>query len=209
MGRAEVQRFRSKIECRGANNCWLWTGSTDREGYGRFNIKDSETGKNRSVGAHRLAYMLRFPKIQLTHGQLVCHSCDNKPCVNPRHLFTGTHKQNMADRNMKGRQAKGERNGSSKLSESAVRWIRILAAIGKTHREIALEMRISRSAVSDIISRKRWAHVDDGFDLGLLAGIKIPHEMAQAQVRASTDLCPLLGVLVSLRPSLNVSPSMY
>lgn len=89
----DASRFWSKVDKAAA--CWQWQGSKFTTGYGAFSIG----GKNRA--AHRVAY-------ELTHGAIegglhICHSCDNRLCVNPLHLFSGTRSDNMRDMVSKGR----------------------------------------------------------------------------------------------------------
>lgn len=130
----------------GPDACWEWTGGRSH-GYGII------TRKGMTVHAHRASYESRHGKI--AGGLFVCHSCDNRACINPSHLFLGTHDQNMADMKAKGRQPKmhGQRNGSAKLSPAQVR--EILSAQG-FHREIAKAFGVSASTVSLIKSGKRW-----------------------------------------------------
>ena len=78
------------------NNCWEWIGNKDKDGYGRLSL-------NKIIRAHRYSWELYFGKIP---GDLIiCHRCDNPPCVNPDHLFIGTHLDNARDREKKGRGA--------------------------------------------------------------------------------------------------------
>jgi hypothetical protein len=79
--------------------CWLWSRTTVKGGYGRVRY-----GK-KSVVAHRVAWELTNGPVP--DGMLVCHACDNPACINPAHLFLGTHKTNAEDRDRKGRQARG------------------------------------------------------------------------------------------------------
>jgi len=89
-------------------------------------------------------------------GLLVCHHCDNRLCIEPDHLFIGTHGDNQTDKTVKGRQTRGETNGASKLTTAQV-WV-IRAAQG-SQQTIAARFSISRSLVGLIRARKIWAHV--------------------------------------------------
>lgn len=90
---------------------------------------------------------------------MVLHSCDNRACVNPDHLFLGTHGDNMRDRNAKDRQAKGEGHGRSKLDESLVRKIRALHASGLGHKRIAKIIGVNASTVARALKGLTWKHV--------------------------------------------------
>lgn len=136
--------------------CWLWTGAqcgsgaTNRHGYGQtwFNGRLCKT--------HRLAY-------ELTHGAIsrglhVLHRCDNPPCINPEHLYLGTHQQNMRDRDARHRRtpARGERHGRAKLTEQDVTEIRRLLQSGHTQTSIAPKFGVSQRTISFIERGEHW-----------------------------------------------------
>jgi len=134
------------------NGCWTWKGYKRPNGYG-----EAYFGRNPNrerVLAHRLAY-------EVMHGDpgslCVCHKCDTPSCVNPDHLFLGTKAENSADRNAKGRQARGERNGPAKLTETQVRAIR---ADARGCRKLAREFGVDAGTIMSIRRRKTWAHVE-------------------------------------------------
>jgi len=103
---------------------------------------------------HRLAYMVWNGV--LTNKDHVLHSCDNTCCINPRHLSRGTHQENMADRNTKGRQARGESSGHAKLTEKDVSFIRSSSLRNK---ELSQMFGVHNSTISRIRSHDKWKHV--------------------------------------------------
>ncbi len=112
-------RLWSRIDVRGPDECWPWTGAPNANGYGVVHIY-GRGGWNEM--AHRLVYRARVGPIPPGHG--VLHRCDNPPCCNPAHLFTGTQAVNIADAVEKGRIAIGERHSQAKLTDEQVLWIR-------------------------------------------------------------------------------------
>lgn len=146
------KRFRTKFVEGAPDECWEWQGTRDAVGgYGMIRTK---TG---SLGAHRLAYQLAYGPI--LPGLAVCHSCDNRLCVNPNHLFLGTAGDNMRDRTAKGRAAKGEQNGRAKLTAPQVRAIRELHAAGASLNSLAKRFGVGRPTITGIVRGTKWVHV--------------------------------------------------
>jgi len=92
----------------------------------------------------------------------VCHTCDNRKCVNPAHCFLGTHQDNMDDMVTKNRQNKGEAHGRAKLTENEVAAIRGLYAYSRyfSLRKLGELFEVSHATISYIINNKIWAHVN-------------------------------------------------
>lgn len=130
--------------------CWIWTAGRNALGYGSFKF-----GPRRGQLAHRVSW-------ELAHGapgQLhVLHRCDNPPCVNPAHLFLGTHQDNMDDMYAKGRRvpARGERNRHAKLTVEQVQEIRDRYAGGEIQISLAKAFGVSQPAISQIVRRAHW-----------------------------------------------------
>jgi len=139
-------------ECSEFFDCWEWTGYKDELGRGQFHV-----WKEKTYRVHRFMYELVNGKIP--DGMCVCHECDNPSCVNPDHLFLGTHQDNMMDMNSKGRHAKGEQVKSSKLTDDDVIEIRKLYSLGYLQGYIAGRFGISAGNVSEIVNNILWRHI--------------------------------------------------
>lgn len=143
--------------------CWDWTAGLFSNGYGQFRKG------NLKLKAHRVAYMITFGSIP--SGKLVCHHCDNKRCVNPSHLFIGTHKDNAQDREKKGRhphkgvQRFGVKNSAAKIDPTIVKFIRRCVRSGNsyliTQRVVIAyyDVKISKSQIANIVHRRSWSNV--------------------------------------------------
>lgn len=148
--RAASERFWSKVDQQGMDDCWLWTAGCFSDGYGAFWID------NRTVKAHRIALLLATDSWDQC--LLTCHSCDNPRCCNPRHLFSGTEGDNQRDMRRKGRgfTPHGSGHPLSKLTDDDIHQIR---ASTETHAAIAHQFNINQPLVTRIKKRTRWAHV--------------------------------------------------
>lgn len=147
-----VDKFWEKVAKRGVDECWLWQAAVNRCGYGRLH----------NELAHRVSWRLHNGDIP--EGLGVLHRCDTPGCVNPNHLFLGTHLDNMRDALAKGRLVKvvgpklsGETHPRARLSQVQIDSIRGL--LGKaTQAEIGRRFGICQSHVSKIATGDRWTH---------------------------------------------------
>jgi len=149
-------RFWTKVEQCAPDACWPWKGKCKRNGYGQITADpEGNMPRGRKLYAHRVAYELAFGPIPL--GLHVLHRCDNPRCVNPGHLFLGTHRDNMADMIAKRRHAHGERQPTRKLNRNQVRAIRWLASHDPGRQiELAREFDVSGSTITHILMKKTW-----------------------------------------------------
>lgn len=141
------ERFEQKIMFEPMTGCWFWTGSTLASGHGQISVRTKFNMK-----AHRLSF--EFYKGPIPDGLDVCHHCDEPSCVNPDHLYAGTHQQNMNDRERRGRGVRltGEANGASKLSYEQVRQIRA----GMRTKDAVSQFGICRTTIKNIRNNKIW-----------------------------------------------------
>ncbi len=151
-----ADRLWSKIDRKGPDDCWPWTGARAEAGYGQIK-------KPGGHGAHRAVYEI-VHGVVLTPDIKIRHSCDNPPCCNPRHLLAGTDQDNMDDKMNRGRhrspgaivQARGRSHGMAKLTESQVLEIR---KDPRTQTEIAASYGVNQQQISAIKSGKKWRHI--------------------------------------------------
>jgi hypothetical protein len=142
-----IKRFADKLEL-GENGCIEWTGAL-RNGYGRISIGPRETKE--SISTHRWAMQFALGGIELPPEIHVCHKCDNPGCVNPIHLFTGTHQDNMDDKVTKCRSVTVF--GNAKLNWDIVDDIRSSNLSGV---DLGNKHSVARSTISEIRNNLIW-----------------------------------------------------
>lgn len=176
-------RFWARVDKKGPDECWEWTGNKAGKGYGAISVN----GRRHYV--HRVSLYLA-EEFDLDSPLFVLHRCDNPRCVNPAHLFTGTQNDNIQDAKAKGRMAfqigkgywpsgddhpsrrwsaevrariiaphTGENSSRSKLTEADIAQMFELRTAGMLLREIADRFSVSRSNVCLILNRKAWRHL--------------------------------------------------
>lgn len=150
---SDKERFRRFIRD-DDSGCWNWGGSCDGGGYGVY-----LSTKHGRIKAHRFSY-LEFCG-EIPDNLWVLHRCDNPSCVNPEHLFLGTHQDNVDDKVKKGRchDTKGERNGRSILSEEEVLSIRQEHSNGLSYRYLVNKYGVKQTQIARIVRRESWKWV--------------------------------------------------
>jgi hypothetical protein len=147
-----AERFATRFVPGAPDECWPYMGAIRKKcGYGAF----SWNGRN--IPASRAAWLLAYGEIP--ENLFVCHSCDNRQCVNPAHLFLGTAQDNMSDMVTKDRHSRGSRSPHAILDERAVLEIRSSHNNGTAIRALAREYAVSQRTVQFIVHGKTWHHV--------------------------------------------------
>ena len=147
-----IERFWSRVDVKGPDECWEWKRGSTVQGYGCFHYGSS------SIRAHRFSYQQHNGPIK--EHDCVCHSCDNPKCVNPAHLWIGTRAENNADKEAKKRgvhpvQSSGESNTNYVLTTPEVIAARVMSRKGLPQARIAKLLDVSTSAVCLIVNGER------------------------------------------------------
>ena len=141
----DVRRFMRQVKV-SADGCWEWTGPLYQHGYGSFDACGV-------MYAHRFAYLIFNG--ELCDGLDVCHTCDNRKCVNPAHLWLGTKSDNMRDCATKGR------INTVKLSIEDVRKIRQLHNLKYAVADLAQRYNVTTTTIHAVINRRTWDYIED------------------------------------------------
>lgn len=156
------ERFNEKVDFKGptmdhmSTSCYVWTGSSLRQGYGRFYIQ------GKLYLAHRVAWQSIAGDIP--PGLQVLHECDNPACVRPSHLWLGRNEDNVADKVRKGRQycPRGQSNPKARLTPALVLELRTLwRDTDATVKELARRFGLGTSATHAAATGKSWTHVEE------------------------------------------------
>jgi len=139
------------------DDCWPFKGYCGKDGTSYGQIKLEQNKKIIRCGAHRISYMFFNRLVALDELILVCHSCDNPPCQNPGHLFTG---DNVADMVTKGRQVKGEKQHLAKLTDELAKQMLIDDATGfYSQRDLAEKYHVNQQTVWAVLNGITWKHI--------------------------------------------------
>lgn len=141
------EKFWSKVNKLGPEDCWEWLGAKHPTGYGKlWIILDKRVCKP----SHHVSLILSG--IHIPEGSVVMHSCDNPSCVNPKHLKVGSQQENIQDKLRKGRQPTGDKHHNTVISDADVSYIRRSKKLGT---ELAKQFQVSPSVISNIRNFKR------------------------------------------------------
>lgn len=145
------ERFEEKFEK--VSGCWDWKVSKTQKGYGHFGFS------GRILIAHRFAWELYVGEIP--EGLCVLHHCDNPGCVNPSHLFLGTHTDNAHDRDNKSRGSYGEKRPNAKLTSDKAKEIRMRWSDGARIADLGREFGVTHQTISTIVHYRKWRRASE------------------------------------------------
>jgi len=149
----------SKVDIKSDDECWEWKGFRNHQGYGRTWIND------KGYYAHRVIFHLanpntinlNAPQSTLEYG-FILHTCDNPSCCNPKHLWLGTHKDNMEDKARKGRAPdfSGDKGPRCKLTMEQAMEARTLRKAGVSAKNLAVQFGISLCSMKTLLANKSY-----------------------------------------------------
>lgn len=143
--------FWKRVDKKSDDECWEWKGYLMPNGYGQLKVKQ------KNVYAHRYSYELHYGRIP--DNLLVCHKCDNRKCVNPRHLFLGTQKDNVHDMDRKGRRV--VKPGTQKITRKDAENIRLLHREGVHVDILAEKYGLKPCTIRNIIAYRLWKNTEN------------------------------------------------
>ena len=151
------KRLWSKVDkSGGAEACWWWQAAI-AGGYGVIFLRKEENGRRRLAQAHRIVYELLIGPIPIN--KVLCHHCDNKLCVNPKHMFIGTEEDNAKDASLKGLLVPKSQDPRLRLDEATIKEIRNKASNGASLAKMARRYGVSVTAIFHIVHYDTWKHV--------------------------------------------------
>jgi hypothetical protein len=138
-------KYRLIAQCKIIGDCWIWQASKDRDGYGKLRFE----GKR--IRAHRASFLVHNGEIP--DNLCVLHKCDVPACINPDHLWLGTHADNSKDRHKKGRTVKG----NAKITQAIADEIRLIRNRDKISQwDIANKFGVTQACVWNVLQNKNW-----------------------------------------------------